>query len=67
MVQTLGKMRQRKEILVVSSLMLGIFGTMTFGGEDILGSGDCEASPITPYGWLLTLLFMGPACLSRGM
>lgn len=47
-VRTLGKMRQRKEILVAAISMLGLFGTMTFGGEDILGSGDCEVSPITP-------------------
>jgi hypothetical protein len=33
---------------------------MAFGGEDILGSGDWDMSPVTPYEELLTLLFMGP-------
>lgn len=46
--------------------MLGILGTVVFGGKDILGSGDCETSQIMLWEYLFNLLFWGSA-LSRGM
>lgn len=46
-------------------LMLGIRGTVVFGREDVLGSGDCDTSHIILCEYLLTLVFMEPA-LSKG-
>lgn len=43
--------------------MLGILGSVAFGGEDIFGRG-CDTSQIILCEYLLTLLFRGLA-LSR--
>lgn len=48
------------------SFILGLLGAVAFGRDDILGSGDCDASQVLSGERVLTLLFGGPA-LSKGM
>lgn len=38
-----------KQKISCSEFNTGISGTVAFGEEDILGSGDCDLSPVTPY------------------
>lgn len=46
--------------------MLSFLGTVALGGEDILGTGDCDISQIILCKYLFALLFMAPG-LSKGM
>lgn len=47
-----------KERVAAVNLILGTLGTVAFGGEDILSSGDWDMSQVTPHEQLLTALFM---------